>query len=96
MGGQNGPQADSDVLRHPSHSATASRQSDDDTTANQMTTNHSWCGRTGLESQDSKANNNEGQDIVIKTLKVLCACVPVLVFTCVCVYVRARDVNMCS
>ena len=36
------------------------------------------------------------QDIVIKTLKVLCACVPVLVFVCVCVYVRARDVDMCS
>ena len=30
------------------------------------------------------------QDIVIKTLKVSCACVPVLVFACVCVYVRAR------
>jgi hypothetical protein len=29
------------------------------------------------------------QDIVIKTLKVLCACVPVLVFACVCVCVRA-------
>jgi hypothetical protein len=36
------------------------------------------------------------QDIVIKTLKVLCACVPVLVFACVCVCVRARDVDMCS
>ena len=37
------------------------------------------------------------QDIVIKTLKVVsCACVPVLVFACVCVYVRARDVDMCS
>ena len=36
------------------------------------------------------------QDIVIKTLKVSCACVPVLVFACVCVYVRARDVDMCS
>ena len=34
------------------------------------------------------------QDIVIKTLKVSCACVPVLVFACVCV--RARDVDMCS
>jgi hypothetical protein len=40
------------------------------------------------------------QDIVIKTLKVSCACVPVLVFACVCVSqcvcVRARDVDMCS
>ena len=36
------------------------------------------------------------QDIVIKTLKVSCACVPVLVFACVCVFVRARDVDMCS
>ena len=36
------------------------------------------------------------QDIVIKTLKVWCACVPVLVFACVCVFVRARDVDMCS
>jgi hypothetical protein len=36
------------------------------------------------------------QDIVIKTLKVSCAFVPVLVFACVCVYVRARDVVMCS
>ena len=36
------------------------------------------------------------QDIVIKTLKVSCACVPVLLFECVCVYVRARDVDMCS
>ena len=36
------------------------------------------------------------QDIVIKTLKVSCACVPVLVFACVCVYVRAHDVDMCS
>ena len=36
------------------------------------------------------------QDIVIKALKVSCACVPVLVFACVCVYVRARDVDMCS
>jgi hypothetical protein len=36
------------------------------------------------------------QDIVIKTLKVSCACAPVLVFACVCVYVRARDVDMCS
>ena len=36
------------------------------------------------------------QDIVIKTLKVSCACVPVLVFACECVYVRARDVDMCS
>jgi hypothetical protein len=32
------------------------------------------------------------QDIVIKTLKVSCACVPVLVFACVCVcaYMRRR------
>jgi hypothetical protein len=36
------------------------------------------------------------QDIVIKTLKVSCACVPVLVFACVYVCVRARDVDMCS
>jgi hypothetical protein len=36
------------------------------------------------------------QDIVIKTLKVSCACVPVLVFACVCACVRARDVDMCS
>ena len=36
------------------------------------------------------------QDIVIKTLKVSCACVPVLVFACVCVCARARDVDMCS
>jgi hypothetical protein len=36
------------------------------------------------------------QDIVIKTLKVSCACVPVLVFACVCVCVRTRDVDMCS
>jgi hypothetical protein len=36
------------------------------------------------------------QDIVIKTLKVSCACVPVLVFARVCVCVRARDVDMCS
>ena len=34
------------------------------------------------------------QDIVIKTLKVSCASVAVLVF--VCVFVRARDVDMCS
>jgi hypothetical protein len=34
------------------------------------------------------------QDIVIKTLKVSCACVPVLVFARMCV--RARDVDMCS
>jgi len=27
---------------------------------------------------------------------VWCACVPVLVFACVCVFVRARDVDMCS
>ncbi len=32
------------------------------------------------------------QDIVIKTLKVSCACVPVLVFACVCVCVR----NTCT
>ena len=38
------------------------------------------------------------QDIVIKTLKVSCAYVAVLVFACVCVCVRARAraVNMCS
>jgi hypothetical protein len=38
------------------------------------------------------------QDIVIKTLKMPCACVPVLVFAClcVCVCVRARDVDKCS
>ena len=36
------------------------------------------------------------QDIVIKTLKVSCAYVAVLVFACVCVFVRARDVDMCS
>ena len=36
------------------------------------------------------------QGIVIKTLKVSCACVPVLVFACVCVCARARDVDMCS
>ncbi len=33
------------------------------------------------------------QDIVIKTLKVSCACVPVLMFVFVCVCVRARDVR---
>jgi len=47
MGGQNGPQADADVLRHPRHSATAKRQSADDTTANQTTTSHRWCCRAG-------------------------------------------------
>jgi hypothetical protein len=36
------------------------------------------------------------QDIIIKTLKVSCACVPVLVFACVCHCVRAHDVDMCS
>jgi hypothetical protein len=36
------------------------------------------------------------QDIVFKTLKVSCACVPVMVFACVCVCKRARDVDMCS
>ena len=36
------------------------------------------------------------QDIVLKTLKVWGACVPVLVFACVCACVRARDVDMCS
>ena len=60
MGGQNGPQADADVQGHPRHSATAQRQSADDTTANQTTTSHSWCGRTGLESHYSKANKDEG------------------------------------
>ncbi len=35
-------------------------------------------------------------DIVFKTLKVSCACVPVLVFACVCVCKRASDVDMCS
>jgi hypothetical protein len=32
------------------------------------------------------------QDIVIKTLKVSCACVPVLVFACVCVCVHATSI----
>ena len=35
------------------------------------------------------------QDIVIKTLKVSCACVPVLVFACVCARARARR-RVCS
>jgi hypothetical protein len=38
------------------------------------------------------------QDIVIKTLKVLCACVPVLVCTwclCVCVCKRVRATSIC-
>ena len=30
------------------------------------------------------------QDIVIKTLKVSCACLPVLVFACVCAHACAR------
>ena len=33
------------------------------------------------------------QDIVIKTLKVSCACVAVLVFACVCM--RARTTSIC-
>jgi hypothetical protein len=53
MGGQNGPQADADVLRHPRHSATALRQSADDTTTNQTTTSHRRCGRAGRESHDA-------------------------------------------
>jgi hypothetical protein len=36
------------------------------------------------------------QDIDFKTMKVSCACVPVLEFACVCVCKRARDVDMCS
>ena len=36
------------------------------------------------------------QDTVFKTLKVSCACLAELVFACVCVCVRARDVDMCS
>jgi hypothetical protein len=38
------------------------------------------------------------QDIVIKTLKVSCACVHLFLCWCVrvCVCVRARDVDMCS
>ena len=36
------------------------------------------------------------QDIVIKTLKVSCACVPVLVFACVCASARMRATSMCS
>ena len=44
-GGQNGPQADTDALRHPRHSATVLRPSADDTTANQTTTIHRWCDR---------------------------------------------------
>ena len=36
------------------------------------------------------------QDIVIKTLKVWCACVSVFVFVCVCVCVCVRAVYMCS
>ena len=36
------------------------------------------------------------QDIVIKTLKVSCACVPVLVFACVCASARMRETSMCS
>ena len=39
---------------------TAKRPSADDTTANQTTTSHCWCGRSGLESHDCKANDDEG------------------------------------
>jgi hypothetical protein len=35
------------------------------------------------------------QDIVIKTLKVSYACVPVLVFACVCVYMCVRATSIC-
>jgi hypothetical protein len=37
-GGQNGPQAHTEVMRHPSHITAAERQSADNTTANQTTT----------------------------------------------------------
>jgi len=60
MGGQNGPQADTDVQQHPLHIATAQSPSTDNTTSNQTTTSHCWCGRVGLESQDCKANYDEG------------------------------------
>jgi hypothetical protein len=60
MEGQNWPQADTDVPRHPRHIATVLRQSTDYTTANQTTTSHHWCGRAGPESHDSKARDNEG------------------------------------
>jgi hypothetical protein len=36
------------------------------------------------------------QDIVIKTLKVSCACVPLLVFACVCVRARVRATSICA
>ena len=42
------------------NTVTVERQSVDYTTANQTTTSHSWCCRAGLESHDSKSNNNEG------------------------------------
>ena len=48
-----GTQADADALRHP-------RPSADDTTANQTTTSHRWCGRAGRERHDGKANDDEG------------------------------------
>ena len=35
------------------------------------------------------------QDIVIKTLKMSCACVPVLVFACVWVCARVRATSIC-
>ena len=35
------------------------------------------------------------QDIVIKTLKVSCACVPVLLFACVCVCLCVRATSIC-
>ncbi len=38
---------------------------------------------------------NVPQDIVIKTLKVSCACVPVLVFACVCVCACVRATLIC-
>ena len=60
MGGQNGPQADTDVQRHPRHSATAERPSADDTTANQTTTSYRQCSRVGRESHVCKANDDEG------------------------------------
>jgi hypothetical protein len=61
MGSQNGPQADADTMRHPRHSATAYRQSADETTANPLTTSHHWCGRTGRESHDCKQQQGQPQ-----------------------------------
>jgi hypothetical protein len=57
MGGQNGPQADTDAMRHPRHSETAQSQSADDTTANQ-TTQPTTVGV--VDRHDGKANDDEG------------------------------------